>query len=349
MSLSNHFAKMYTILFQQFFEKHGWLTTIYLKLHYLAVWSDNGYDIGGIHLNKGQAICSIRNLAADLDVNKNKITKWLNELEQFGLITAQRTNKFTIVTLIYYEIKDDEVVSILTHRVPKSSVPNSYPPCPEFLPTVSQNMTHNVPEYDPPCPEFLPKNKTNKIIDQIDQIDHNIVCAPTHIDKADLVEDILKPEPVLKELEPPAEAAKPKRSRKAKEDNPKPVKALISTWEKTHEFDKAFTNFHMLPDFQKTFDTEEFTGYLKSLMQELCLKHEEINKLSFEWQEYHNDSKPSKKPVRMKSSFRTWVNNYVNRREKNATNKWVKPVPVDLSRNYEGKYKPDPSKPWTKG
>jgi len=117
-----------------------------------------------------------------------------------------------------------------------------------------------------------------------------------------------------------SETVKPKRNTKTAKAQSKPLKERLTTWDDTDEFAKVFANLHMLKTFKKTFDREAQREWQKRIMQELSVSASEMIALSNEWQEYHNEVWLTKAqlPKAMKSSFRTWINNYVARRNKNA-------------------------------
>lgn len=95
----------------------------------------------------------------------------------------------------------------------------------------------------------------------------------------------------------------------------KPVKTLVSHWETTDPFNRVFKNMTSLSICKARFDANDYRTFLTGLMESLSLSISELETLSEQWSEYHNER--TVKPKVAKSSFRTWVNNYVERRSKN--------------------------------
>lgn len=89
-----------------------------------------------------------------------------------------------------------------------------------------------------------------------------------------------------------------------------------NTWEGTDPFRIVFENLNRLSICKARFDTQDYRKWITGLMQDLSLTIAELEKLSNEWQEYHNEK--TQKPKVAKSSFRTWIMNYIERRAKNA-------------------------------
>ncbi len=128
----------------------------------------------------------------------------------------------------------------------------------------------------------------------------------------------------------------------------KPVKTRICDWEDNDPFAKVFANMTKLSICKAKFDTNEYRTWLTQVMEEYSLTIEELVKLSNEWQEYHNEK--TKKPKVAKSSFRTWIGNYVERRSKNGQRQQQqsngKPAKVDYSAD-NGKFANfNEDKPW---
>lgn len=87
-------------------------------------------------------------------------------------------------------------------------------------------------------------------------------------------------------------------------------------WSSKDPMAKIFENLNRLEVCKNKFDTEEYRQYLTGLAELLDLSTDELEEATFEWQEYHNDQ--TKKPISPKSSFRTWIKNYTDRRNRNA-------------------------------
>lgn len=124
---------------------------------------------------------------------------------------------------------------------------------------------------------------------------------------------------------------------------PQPAKAIKTaprTWESNDPFAVAFGNMTKVSICKAKFDTEEYREYLTGLMETLNLTINEINQLTHQWQEYHVER--TTQPKVAKSSFRTWVNNYVERRAKApARSNYGRPVGPALSNVGCGDTMPD--------
>lgn len=94
-------------------------------------------------------------------------------------------------------------------------------------------------------------------------------------------------------------------------------------WSSKDPMAKIFENLNRLEVCKNKFDTEEYRQYLTGLAELLDLSIEELEESTFEWQEYHNDR--TEQPKSPKSSFRTWIKNYTERRNRNAWRSKNKP------------------------
>lgn len=91
---------------------------------------------------------------------------------------------------------------------------------------------------------------------------------------------------------------------------PKPEKQTArKTWEPTDPLAQVFENLNRLPECARKFSTDEWRTWLVAIMHELSLDVSAVATQAHLWQERNNEA--SKKVVAPKSSFRTWLTNYV--------------------------------------
>lgn len=108
------------IIPRNIFENPIWAHNTDLKLFLLilgkAIYADEGYDIGGTHLNKGQWLRSYRNLQSDLEFIENNavhrpglatIKKSIDKLVTYGLIRTCTIELGTLFTVVDYAKMQD--------------------------------------------------------------------------------------------------------------------------------------------------------------------------------------------------------------------------------------------------
>lgn len=93
----------------------------------------------------------------------------------------------------------------------------------------------------------------------------------------------------------------------------KNTKAL---WDYSDPLKSIYANLVKLEVCRRKFRDSEYSVFLGGLMDEYNIAVPQMITLAFEWQEYHNEK--TAKPKVPKSSFRTWVRNYAERRNAQA-------------------------------
>jgi len=93
-----------------------------------ANWKDTDVffpNVGEIALKRGQHLCSTRSLSVKLGVDRQRIRTKLKKLEKVNFLTRKTTNKYTIVSIINYDVyqSDEELPNQqtnphLTHTKP---------------------------------------------------------------------------------------------------------------------------------------------------------------------------------------------------------------------------------------
>lgn len=86
-------------------------------------------------------------------------------------------------------------------------------------------------------------------------------------------------------------------------------------WNNSNIFSKVFENIIRFPDAEKKFNEVAYTAYMYDLLAEYQLVIPMLVNLSKQWLEWHSEQ--TSKPKSVKASFRTWVKNYVSRRDQN--------------------------------
>lgn len=110
----------------------------------------------------------------------------------------------------------------------------------------------------------------------------------------------------------------------------------------------VFRNLLKIDICKLKFNVPEYRKFLQGLMEQMSLSIKELIDLSNEWQEYHNEA--TKKPKSPKASFRTWVRNYTERRNREANARTPKRFGKDPNIDYSadnGKFiGVSDSRPW---
>jgi len=135
------------IIPRSIFENPIWTHNTDLKLFLLilgkAIYADEGHDIGGIHLDKGQWLRSYRNLQNDLEFVENNairrpglatIKKSISKLVAYGLITICTTELGTLFSIVdYARIQDFNTYKKKTRNTARNRAKNNDGTTPEQL------------------------------------------------------------------------------------------------------------------------------------------------------------------------------------------------------------------------
>ncbi|WP_100613607.1 helix-turn-helix domain-containing protein [Confluentibacter citreus] len=88
------------------------VSRLFIHLLLKANFTDKKWQ--GINVERGQLITSSNHLATDLNLSVQKIRTALKKLESRGYITRKTTNKFTLITIVNYSIR--QTISSLSNK-----------------------------------------------------------------------------------------------------------------------------------------------------------------------------------------------------------------------------------------
>jgi hypothetical protein len=135
-----------------------------------------------------------------------------------------------------------------------------------------------------------------------------------NINKKD--QDFSNPEPQERE----ANASEPRQdsltSSQSNSDGLFQEKNTKALWDYSDPLKSIYANLVKLEICRRKFNDKDYSVFLGGLIDEYNIDVGQMIKLAFEWQEYHNEK--TAKPKVPKSSFRTWVKNYAERRNSQA-------------------------------
>ncbi len=102
MQTLNGYIKIYRKLVRWGWYKNSVVKDTFLHCLFMANFTDQPFE--GTVIKKGQFVTSYENLASELGFTTQKVRTAIKKLKSTGEITTKSTNKFTIITVVNWEI-----------------------------------------------------------------------------------------------------------------------------------------------------------------------------------------------------------------------------------------------------
>jgi hypothetical protein len=136
MSMLDHgFIKIHRKLTRSFFYKDSEYVCLWIHCLLRANWEDVKVLWNGVvvDLKRGQFICGRKSISKELHINEYKVRRILDVFETAHQIKQQKTNKYTIITIVNYD-KYQDVAQQDAHQT-------------HIKPPTNAQQTHTVKEY----------------------------------------------------------------------------------------------------------------------------------------------------------------------------------------------------------